>query len=97
MGDNDPLDVVEIGSKTLKMGAVVPVKPLGILSMIDGGELDWKLLAICAEDPMASKLNGIGDVELHCPGLFLVFESGFAGTKHLMAKMLIHLVIMKLR
>ena len=68
MGDNDPLDVVEIGSKTLKMGAVVPVKPLGILSMIDGGELDWKLIAICAEDPMASKLNGISDVELHCPG-----------------------------
>ena len=68
MGDNDPLDVVEIGSKTLDMGAVFPVKPLGILSMIDGGELDWKLIAICAEDPMADKLNGIDDVELHCPG-----------------------------
>lgn len=68
MGDNDPLDVVEIGSETLKMGAIVPVKPLGILSMIDGGELDWKVLAINANDPMASKLNDINDVEKYCPG-----------------------------
>ena len=68
MGDNDPLDVVEIGSETLEMGAVVPVKPLGILSMIDSGELDWKLIAICANDPMAEKLNNIDDVEKHCPG-----------------------------
>lgn len=33
-GDNDPVDVVEIGSKTLATGGVYPVKPLAILAMI---------------------------------------------------------------
>ncbi len=28
-GDNDPVDVVEIGSETCEMGGVYPVKPLG--------------------------------------------------------------------
>jgi inorganic pyrophosphatase len=42
-GDNDPIDVVEIGSKALAMGTVVEVKPLGVLAMIDDGELDWKV------------------------------------------------------
>jgi inorganic pyrophosphatase len=42
-GDNDPIDVVEIGSKALAMGTVVEVKPLGVIAMIDDGELDWKV------------------------------------------------------
>jgi inorganic pyrophosphatase len=42
-GDNDPVDVVEIGSSQLKMGGVYRVKPLGVYAMIDDGELDWKV------------------------------------------------------
>lgn len=42
-GDNDPVDVVEIGSTRLEMGSITPVKALGVLSMIDDGELDWKV------------------------------------------------------
>ena len=42
-GDDDPIDVVEIGSKAISMGSVVEVKPLGVLAMIDDGELDWKV------------------------------------------------------
>jgi len=41
-GDNDPVDVVEIGSVALAMGSVTPVKPVGVYAMIDDGELDWK-------------------------------------------------------
>ncbi len=36
-GDNDPVDVVEIGSRTLRMGGVYRVKPLGAYAMIDEG------------------------------------------------------------
>jgi len=67
-GDNDPVDVVEIGSASLAQGTVAPVKPLGVLAMIDDGELDWKVIAICTEDPLAKELNDIGDVEKKCPG-----------------------------
>jgi inorganic pyrophosphatase len=42
-GDNDPVDVVEIGSAALAMGSVTPVKPVGVYAMIDDGELDWTL------------------------------------------------------
>uniref|UniRef100_A0A8C9H8U1 inorganic diphosphatase n=1 Tax=Piliocolobus tephrosceles TaxID=591936 RepID=A0A8C9H8U1_9PRIM len=45
-GDNDPLDVVDIGTDTLKMGQIVPVKILGAFTLIDEGELDWKIIAI---------------------------------------------------
>jgi inorganic pyrophosphatase len=61
-GDDDPIDVVEIGSASLAMGSVKPVKPLGILAMIDDGELDWKVLAIATDDPLAKEYNDIEDV-----------------------------------
>lgn len=68
-GDNDPLDVCEIGSKVQTRGAVVQVKVLGALGLIDEGEADWKIIAIDITDPLAGKLNDINDVETHLPGL----------------------------
>lgn len=38
-------------------GQVIQVKVLGILAMIDEGEMDWKVIAINAEDPDAKSLN----------------------------------------
>ncbi|GMI29549.1 hypothetical protein TeGR_g253 [Tetraparma gracilis] len=61
-GDNDPIDVVEIGSTALASGSVTPVKALGVLAMIDDGELDWKVIAISTADPLAASMNDIGDV-----------------------------------
>ncbi|CAK4655169.1 unnamed protein product [Aphanomyces euteiches] len=57
-GDNDPIDVCEIGSRVAAVGEVYPVKALGVLGMIDDGETDWKVIAIALDDPMAKKLNG---------------------------------------
>eukprot|EP00038_Savillea_parva_P009619 m.184752 g.184752 ORF g.184752 m.184752 type:complete len:268 (-) comp16210_c0_seq1:214-1017(-) len=68
LGDNDPLDVVEIGSATIPMGEVRVVKAIGVFSMIDSGELDWKVIAIDVEDPLASKINDVKDVEALLPG-----------------------------
>jgi len=67
-GDNDPVDVVEIGSVALAMGSVTPVKPVGVYAMIDDGELDWKVIAIAASDPKAKDINDVADVEKHFPG-----------------------------
>lgn len=76
-GDNDPIDVCEIGTKTLKRGEVVPVKVLGVMALIDDGETDWKLIVIKADDPMAEKLNDIGDVEANMPGLLKATHEWF--------------------
>lgn len=68
-GDNDPIDVVEIGSKAIEEGTVSGVKALGVLAMIDDGELDWKVVAISESDPMYDELNDISDVEAKMPGV----------------------------
>lgn len=67
-GDNDPIDVCDIGSKVCSPGEVIQVKVLGVLGMIDEGETDWKLIAINAEDPDAPKLNSLEDVRRSRPG-----------------------------
>eukprot|EP00466_Bigelowiella_natans_P004757 jgi/Bigna1/74091/fgenesh1_pg.27_\ len=91
-GDNDPLDVVEIGSEAMNptqhidpsygvnpacevvviifdFVTKIPVanQPLGVLAMIDSGELDWKVLAISLEDPLASDLNDVADIKRLLP------------------------------
>ncbi|XP_022369831.1 inorganic pyrophosphatase 2, mitochondrial [Enhydra lutris kenyoni] len=67
-GDNDPVDVCEIGSKVLSCGEVIHVKILGILALIDQGETDWKIIAINVNDPEASKFHDIDDVKKYKPG-----------------------------
>ncbi|CCI46679.1 unnamed protein product [Albugo candida] len=65
-GDNDPLDVLEIGSRTLPMGSVNPVKILGSLALIDQGEIDHKILALSIHDPEADRIHSVDDLR---PGL----------------------------
>ncbi|NXH30850.1 IPYR2 pyrophosphatase, partial [Myiagra hebetior] len=71
-GDNDPIDVCEIGSKIRSSGEIVQVKVLGVLALVDEGETDWKIIAISADDPEAEKIHGkyfyIDDVKKHKPG-----------------------------
>lgn len=61
------VDVVEIGENRRKIGEILRVKPLGALAMIDEGELDWKIVAISLDDPKASLVNDVGDVEKYFP------------------------------
>ena len=68
-GDNDPLDVMEVGSVRYPMGSVVPVKVLGAFELIDQGELDYKIIVLSIEDPDAAKINDIADLATHKPGV----------------------------
>lgn len=68
-GDNDPLDVIEIGSVQLKMASITKVKVIGILGMIDDNETDWKIIAINKNDCLADKINTINDINIELPGL----------------------------
>ncbi|KAI8881978.1 pyrophosphatase-domain-containing protein [Backusella circina FSU 941] len=68
-GDNDPIDVCEIGEEIGYRGQVKQVKVLGVMALLDEGETDWKLIAIDINDPMAEKLHDIEDVEKYFPDL----------------------------
>jgi len=58
----------EIGMKQSRTGAVMQVKILGVVALIDDGETDWKLIVISIYDPLAPFLECIADVEKHIPG-----------------------------
>jgi len=76
-GDNDPLDACEIGRKVHAQGAVVRVKVLGIMALIDEGETDWKVICIDVDDPLAPQMNDVNDVEKLMPGFLSATHEWF--------------------
>jgi inorganic pyrophosphatase len=76
-GDNDPLDVCEIGLRILGVGEITAVKILGCLCLIDEGEADWKMIAISLADPWAPLLNDVSDVEEKLPGTISAIREWF--------------------
>jgi inorganic pyrophosphatase len=67
-GDNDPLDGIEIGMTQLKTGSVTPIKVLGVLGMIDDGQMDWKIICVNHADAISRFLEDIDDVPKFLPG-----------------------------
>lgn len=76
-GDNDPLDVCEIGELVATPGQIKQVKVLGVMALLDEEETDWKIIVIDINDPLAPRLNDIEDVERHLPGLLRATNEWF--------------------
>jgi inorganic pyrophosphatase len=76
-GDNDPIDVCEIGLRQIPTGGIRTVKVLGILAMIDEGETDWKVVAIDVTDPWAASMHDIEDVDKVMPGCLSMIREWF--------------------
>ncbi|KAK1983967.1 inorganic pyrophosphatase [Colletotrichum cereale] len=74
IGDNDPVDVFDIGQDCGYVGQVKQVKILGGLALADGDETDWKLLSIDTNDPLARLVNSYEDVERYRPGTMKTFR-----------------------
>ncbi|KAK1637689.1 inorganic pyrophosphatase [Colletotrichum phormii] len=74
LGDNDPVDLFDIGQDRGHVGQVKQVKILGGLALADGNETDWKILGIDVEDPTASVINSFEDVEKYRPGTIKTFR-----------------------
>jgi inorganic pyrophosphatase len=58
-GDGDPIDVIDVGKYTHKIGDIIRVKVVGALALIDEGETDWKILTINVLDPKAPYIFGL--------------------------------------
>ncbi|QSL64169.1 hypothetical protein MERGE_000324 [Pneumocystis wakefieldiae] len=76
-GDNDPLDVCEIGETVGYVGQIKQVKVLGAMALLDEGETDWKILVIDVNDPLESRLNDVEDIEKYLPGLIRATNEWF--------------------
>ena len=60
--DGDPLDILVICSEPTFPGCVVPARVLGYLSMVDGGKLDYKLIAVVACAPRYDDVRELSDL-----------------------------------
>jgi len=70
VGDNDPIDAIEIGTQgsALPMGSIVPCKVLGSLALIDEGETDHKIIVIREDDPNFHHIHSVRDMDKFVKG-----------------------------
>jgi len=69
IGDNDQLDVVDLGMETVPVGEVVHCRPVGAVCLIDEGQADWKILVVNADsDSLLASARTVDDVERIAPG-----------------------------
>ncbi|KXJ89048.1 inorganic pyrophosphatase [Microdochium bolleyi] len=76
-GDNDPIDVFDIGLDPGYVGQIKQVKMLGGIAVADGEETDWKILAIDVNDTLAELVNSIEDLEKYRPNIAKTFYDWF--------------------
>ncbi|CAL9099451.1 unnamed protein product, partial [Musa textilis] len=63
--DNDPLDVLVIMQEPVLPGCFLRAKAIGLMPMIDQGEKDDKIIAVCADDPEYKHYNDIKELPPH--------------------------------
>ena len=63
--DNDPLDVLLLCSEPLEPLTLVRAYPIGVISMIDNGRNDEKIIAIPFEDPNYNQYTDIDQLPAH--------------------------------
>jgi len=67
LGDDDPIDLVEISDKQFEPGTVVPVRVFGIFALIDQGEIDWKIIGLNKEEADEKKIFTLKDLDENFP------------------------------
>lgn len=78
-GDDDPLDVFMLGPAA-EQGSVQPVKIIGLITMLDDGEQDDKLLAV-APGSWFGDIDGIEALERRFPGVIRILTTWLASYK----------------
>ncbi|KFK34611.1 soluble inorganic pyrophosphatase [Arabis alpina] len=63
--DSDPIDVLVIMQEPVIPGCFLRAKAIGLMPMIDQGEKDDKIIAVCADDPEYRHYNDISELPPH--------------------------------
>lgn len=64
-GDGDPLDVLVLCSEPLISGCLVKARTIGVINMIDDGEMDEKIIAVASKDPFYANVKSLDDISKH--------------------------------
>jgi inorganic pyrophosphatase len=85
--DGDPLDVLVFTRQPVQPGATMRVRPIGLLKMIDGGDIDDKVVAVPVTklDPTYGSITKIEDLPAaeqdRLQAFFRVYKQLPAGSK----------------
>ena len=63
--DNDPLDVLLICAEDLEPLTLVRAYPIGVITMVDSGSRDEKIIAIPCNDPNYNMYKSINELPKH--------------------------------
>ena len=81
--DNDPLDVLVLCSENIMPLSLVRCYPIGVITMLDQGHLDEKIIAIPFEDPTYNSYRDVNELPSH---LFTEMSHFFTVYKNLEGK-----------
>jgi len=63
--DKDPLDIMILSQIDVVPMCIVSAKVIGVMRMIDGGEMDDKIIAVAEHDMSVNHMNDITDLPAH--------------------------------
>jgi inorganic pyrophosphatase len=63
--DKDPLDIIVLTQATVLPMSIMRAKVIGVMRMIDGGEMDDKIIAVSPDDMSINHIETIDDLPTH--------------------------------
>jgi len=63
--DNDPLDILVLSQIEMQPLCLVEAKIIGVMRMLDQGEADDKIIAVCAQDMSVAHIHDITELGEH--------------------------------
>lgn len=63
--DNDPLDVLVLGSEPVQPLSIMQARAIGAIRMLDEGEADDKIIAVHVNDPSFSNYTDVSQLPVH--------------------------------
>lgn len=63
--DHDPLDILVLTQIDVVPLCIVSAKVIGVMRMLDNGEADDKIIAVCNDDPSVNHYNDISELPQH--------------------------------
>ncbi len=81
--DGDPLDILVLCSESIQPLCLVEATVIGNMQMLDTGDIDDKIIAVAAKDPVVNHIKNVSELPPH---FFSVLTTYFAQYKVLESK-----------
>src|SRR5690606_25319478 len=73
-GDGDPLDIIVL-SESVPQGTIIQVIILGTIKLMDNGELDYKIIAVPADEQLnVLKVKTLSELKSQHPSILQIME-----------------------